>query len=113
MSGGYDVSNATHSVRGSIRRDPGSSCGRMVNSAVGQGGDQARQSQRRNLDIPCRAMAEPRPQRVGMDGRRTGRHELFNALLGVASYPELSACAATEEAVAWSAMNPIERVAAG
>ena len=36
----------------------------------------------RGFATPSGGMAERRPQRVAMQGRRAGRHSLFNSLLG-------------------------------
>jgi len=35
----------------------------------------------RGFATPCGGMAEPRPQRVVMHGRRDGQHVLFSSLL--------------------------------
>jgi len=41
----------------------------------------------RGFATPCGGMAEPRPQRVVMDGRRDGQHVIFISLLAVGREP--------------------------
>jgi len=50
----------------------------LVRSAIRRAGRKGR-----GFDTPCGGMAEDRPQRVAMQGRRDGRHALFNGLLAL------------------------------
>jgi len=65
--------------------DPGAwpkhSPGWLLIDVAGQIGDQPRQSQGQRFATPFGGMVKLRPQRVAMDGRRDGRHTLFNGHL--------------------------------